>query len=121
MYHKRCGSPVAVDVSECFSLLALVTTSTSPNQLTTARIELRQVSSSLDSVSFCCYDCSQTVELDDVYSTCRICGDQLEIDQTLVPRDSNGTYCQGCVNGVYLEEQVITLEELLQATSLRIA
>lgn len=120
MWHKKCGGDIVVDVSNCFTITADVRSSSMDIQLQVVRLHLYQHSRTLESPGYQCEGCGRKVELTEIYSTCRHCGDTINLDVALIPLESNGLYCQSCFSNYYSEEEHITMLELLQRAEISV-
>jgi hypothetical protein len=120
MFHRTCGGKVGVEVKDCFSLIAELSTSPVDKQINTVRINIYQHTRTLTDFSYECTNCGDAVEVDDLLFNCRYCGENIRANETFIPLDSNGTYCEDCCDNMVSEEDRISMEQLLSQTHLNI-
>jgi predicted RNA-binding Zn-ribbon protein involved in translation (DUF1610 family) len=68
----------------------------------------------LEDCVFYCQECEKEIPKELIKFRCHQCGEELNIDETYIPKESNGFFCLHDANKYFADEDTITVKEVLK-------
>jgi hypothetical protein len=90
IYHTKCSGYLLLDVTGGFRVMATV--GMSETKLTVNVLDIKTGDSDIPA-KFVCPECSESVDIGEVFTRCMECGKRLGISEAFKIRGSSGIYC----------------------------
>lgn len=113
-FHKKCGQPVNLNVSEAYLVEGAFSTSDGFLSVISLALEFRGRKTEKFPATFNCCKCGESVAPTELTSSCTRCFGNKSVEELFKVNEYPGVYCQGCIDELSTELKMVVEEMMVK-------